>query len=186
MDVAHPELEALLPAQVEEAARAGVHRDPGGGEARLLLGVAGQQVGAALAPGQQQAGLLEGLADDGHPVGQAAGSHPEERAGLGVAPADAQRLGLRPAVEQVDGPTGEHVGAAHEVRAQVAPHHQDLERGPARGAGASRTSMTVAAGRISTGGGSEAPGGGGGGGPMEARQQGTGRSGRRPRNGGTP
>ena len=113
-----------------------VDRDPRGGEAGLLLGVAGQQVGAAVAPGQQQARLLEGLAHDGHPVGQAARGEAQQGAGLGVGPPGAQGLGLGPAVERIDRAAGEHVGPADEVRAQVAPHHEHLERAvPPDGAG---------------------------------------------------
>ena len=133
VDVADREAQALVAAQVEEAARAVVDGDPLGGEARLLLGVPGQEVGAALAPGQEDARLLEGLADDGDPVGEATRLEAQQRAGSGIGPAGAERLGLGAPVERVDGPAGEHVGPAHEVRAQVAPHHQHLEGGPARG-----------------------------------------------------
>ena len=51
----------------------------------VLLGIAGQEVGAALALGQQEPRLLEGLAHDGHPVGEAARLDAQQRAGLGVA-----------------------------------------------------------------------------------------------------
>ncbi len=184
VDVAHAELQALLPAQVEETQGPGVDGGPGGGEARLLVGVTGQEVGAAHAVGQQEPGLLERLAHHGHPVGEAARPDAQERAGFRVAAAHAKRLGFGPAVEEVHRTPGEHVGATDEVRAQIAPDHEHLEGGPPRG------------GRGVThhhDGGRRPDGEGRGFGcarwwrsRWRHAGEGTGRSGRRPREGGTP
>ncbi len=179
VDVAHGEAELLVPTQVEEAPSAVVDRPPGCGETGLLLGVAGQQVGTAGPAGQQQPSLLEGLAHHGHPVRQAAGLEAEQGAGVGVAPPGAQRLGLGPPVERIDGAAGEDVGPAHEVRAQVAPHHQDLKTAGA-GAGCSVAHQHD--------GGSRAYGDllGWGRGRWRHATEAIGREGRRPRDGGDP
>ena len=132
MDVADREAQVLVAAEVEEAARALVDGDALGGEARLLLRAPGQQVGAVLAPGQEEPGLLEGLADDGDPVGEPTRLEAQQRAGPGVGPAGTHGLGLGAPVERVDRTAGEDVGPADEVRAEVAPHHQHLEGGAAR------------------------------------------------------
>ena len=138
VDVAGREEQALGAAEVEEAARALVDGGPFGGEAGLFLGIPGEEVGAALAPGQEDARLLEGLADHGDPVGEAPRLEAQQGAGPRVGPAGAHGLRLGAPVQGVDGPTGEHVGPAHEVRAQVAPHHQHFEGGPARRLGRGR------------------------------------------------
>ena len=132
VDVADREAQALVTAEVEETARALVDGDALGGKARFLLGAAGQEVGAVLAPGQKEARLLEGLTDNGDPVGQAARREAQQRAGSGIGPTGADRLGLGTPVEWVDGTAGKHVGTAYEVRAEVPPHHEHLEGGPAR------------------------------------------------------
>ncbi len=133
MDIAGREAQAFGPAQVEEAAGALVHRGALGGEAGLLLGIPGQEVGAVLAPSQEDARLLECLADHGNPVGQPARIEPQQRAGPRIGATGADRLRFGTPVQRVDRTAGEHVGPADEVGAQVAPHHQHLERSPARG-----------------------------------------------------
>ena len=82
-----------------------VHRGPLGHEAGLLLGVAGQQRRAAGPLGQQQPGLLEGLADDGHPVGQAARVDPEQAlASASVRPEQAASASAPPSARSTEPP----------------------------------------------------------------------------------
>jgi hypothetical protein len=126
--LAHPEEQPLLAAKVQEAAGAGVHRRPFGHEAGLLLGLPVQEGRASGSLGQQQPGFFERLAQGGHPVGQAAGVDAQQGAGLGIGPADAGGLGLRPAIERIHRSPREDEGPTHEVGVQVAPDHEHFER----------------------------------------------------------
>ena len=106
------------------------HVDRGtlGHEARLLRGVAGQeQVRAAVPPGQQQTGLLEGLAHDGHPVGQPAGAHAEEGALAPWRRCDPAHSasGFGPAVEQIADPAAP---GTRRRRHQTKPSERRLRR----------------------------------------------------------
>ena len=102
---------------------------PLGGEARLLLRVPGQQVRAALRAGPagcrppRRSRARRRPSRPGRPT-----RSPAARSAPASVRPGAERLGLGAAVERVDGAAGEHVGPAHEVRAQVAPDHQHLER----------------------------------------------------------
>jgi hypothetical protein len=129
------EAQALVGADLGEAPLARVDRLAVGGpplDADRVVEVDDAAVGVV---GEQDAGLLEALADGGHPEGQApAGdAEPPRRVGVGAALADRFEVG-RPVV-RVDRAAREDVGPADEVGLEVAPQHEDLDAGLGSGTG---------------------------------------------------
>ena len=80
--------------------------------------------------GQQDAGLLEGLAHRGDPVAEAARRRARGWALASASSRSGQRARTaRRAVTGVDRAAGEHVRTADPLRVQVPPEHEDLEVG---------------------------------------------------------
>ncbi len=116
MDAVDVESESLVVADLDEAALAAVDgravTDEAIGDGRV--GEGDHDV-VSVGDGQEHARLLEALADGRHPEGEAPLVDIELGAGGGVGAALADPLEVGVAVGLVDGATGEHVGAAHEV-----------------------------------------------------------------------